>query len=845
MIKLQAIVRGNILRRFVDRQSRAAYIMTHGLKKLYSAFRLTTKGSYLALKLQALYRGYKIREELSTVIHILALKRGVRKLYFAARHIQTWTRSIQSRRRYLQAMNAAVCIEKWMRRMLSKLHIKKSAAAAIVVQAAARGFLVRNNLTHENMQVLLGIMEKEVEEVNGQEVINAIAHNRKVLNEESPHSQHIILSFQAKSNVLQMYKTSWMIHFSDLRSDLLTQGRHISSLELGETHTVALTNHGEIYTFGWNDKGQLGCSTKVKCSSKPMLLSPVLFQMATVSQVVVGDDHTLALTHMGSVYSWGGNRFGQLGLGHFQDRPTPQKLSFSTGNNRRAISISAGSCHSLTLLETGSVFQWGNLFQDNTMSTNMALPKLLKVRPAVKFRSISSGVNFSVALCVSGKLYSWGDGSNGQLGLGEAVVQVQEPTKISIASERPRDLVRFNRVVCGAMHALAVSECGGFIYVWGSNQTGQVVIRAILSFLTLLSSALQLDPNTKLTPTSTVVVANQKGTRVHFSWGYVGHVIPFEDMADDLTEDETIRLTKSSNVGPIKLLQCDDMALELACAWSTTMNILWTTFTIGQKVLESASSDGQSNAKDYVKVNEIQLEAAVDKQGELKVAVTSPGTRSSVDNTKGPCVPKEQDGFQLKDCAAGVSFISDCDDELTRAACVPNEALHRVAHQRRQKDGAPESIIAGITGLINIITLNITGALVSIYVIVFGALFLLFECRLSSMETRIRRNFGFLYSYKGRAAFIFFIGFLDFGMKATLGTVAGVFMCLNALLNLFIMLAHPEFKSGHISASSDPTTGYTTGNQEAASYLQANPQVAMQAGTFAMSAAVSQQANKV
>ncbi|KAF0745857.1 hypothetical protein AaE_008362 [Aphanomyces astaci] len=145
-------------------------------------------------------------------------------------------------------------------------------------------------------------------------------------------------------------------------------------------------------------------------------------------------------------------------------------------------------------------------------------------------------------------------------------------------------------------------------------------------------------------------------------------------------------------------------------------------------------------------------------------------------------------------------------------------------------------IIAGITGLISIVTLNITGGLVSVYVITFGLLFLLFECRLTSMETRIRRNFGFLYSYKGRAGFIFFIGFLDFGMNTTLGTVAGVFMCCNALLNLFIMCQHPEFKSGHISASADPTTGYTTGNQEAATYLSANPQVAMQAGTFALSA---------
>ncbi|OQR80770.1 hypothetical protein THRCLA_11931 [Thraustotheca clavata] len=144
-------------------------------------------------------------------------------------------------------------------------------------------------------------------------------------------------------------------------------------------------------------------------------------------------------------------------------------------------------------------------------------------------------------------------------------------------------------------------------------------------------------------------------------------------------------------------------------------------------------------------------------------------------------------------------------------------------------------VIAGFTGLTSFITLNITGTLVSIYVIMFGLLFLLFECRLSSMEQKIRNNFGFLYSYKGRAGFIFFIGFLDFGMSTALGTVAGVFMCINALLNLFIMCKHPEFKSGHVSTNADPTANYSSGQQEAAAYLSANPNVAMQASTFALS----------
>jgi hypothetical protein len=147
-------------------------------------------------------------------------------------------------------------------------------------------------------------------------------------------------------------------------------------------------------------------------------------------------------------------------------------------------------------------------------------------------------------------------------------------------------------------------------------------------------------------------------------------------------------------------------------------------------------------------------------------------------------------------------------------------------------------ILAGFMGITSFITLNITGTLVSIYVIMFGLLFLLFECRLSRMETKIRQNFGFLYSYKGRAAFIFFIGFLDFGMSTALGTIAGVLMCVNAFINLLVMCRHPEFKS-NLSANADPTAGYTTGNQEASAFMSSNPELAAKASKFAISTAMS------
>ena len=61
---------------------------------------------------------------------------------------------------------------------------------------------------------------------------------------------------------------------------------------------------------------------------------------------------------------------------------------------------------------------------------------------------------------------------------------------------------------------------------------------------------------------------------------------------------------------------------------------------------------------------------------------------------------------------------------------------------------------------------------------------LAFECRFSSMEPVLRRNFGFLFTYRGRAAFLFFVGCVDFGMNDNMAWLAGLFMCINVGIDI-------------------------------------------------------------
>ena len=135
-------------------------------------------------------------------------------------------------------------------------------------------------------------------------------------------------------------------------------------------------------------------------------------------------------------------------------------------------------------------------------------------------------------------------------------------------------------------------------------------------------------------------------------------------------------------------------------------------------------------------------------------------------------------------------------------------------------------IVAGFFGLFSFATGDVVDSLVGVYVILFGGLLLLFECRLKTFEKSVRKYFGFMYSYRGRTLFLAFVAVLCFGLSLV-GIVTGVLTMCGALFNGFVIFRHPEFKSGRYSYMDDPTKGYTHGDREAMSaasqYMRNNP----------------------
>ena len=94
-------------------------------------------------------------------------------------------------------------------------------------------------------------------------------------------------------------------------------------------HTICITTEGKCYSFGRNDKGQLGVGDTVS-RSRPTPIKAL--ESLKVTKAAIGKSHTLFLTDGGEVWVAGSNNFGQLGIGKVSDTEERAKQQPSVGS---------------------------------------------------------------------------------------------------------------------------------------------------------------------------------------------------------------------------------------------------------------------------------------------------------------------------------------------------------------------------------------------------------------------------------------------------------------------------------------------------------------------------------
>lgn len=241
--------------------------------------------------------------------------------------------------------------------------------------------------------------------------------------------------------------------------------------------TLALRSDGTVVGWGWNANGELGSGAKLEHYP-----APVLSLMQEARAVAAGGHHSVALKKDGTVWTWGNNADGQLG---YATMPTSEQLApRQVPSLSGVVSIAAGYAHTLALKGDGSLWAFGqNVNGELGIGTTAGSTGPVRVRNSAGTGYIDNVVAMaaaasqnwtpsdplsycahSLALTGAGDVYAWGSNAWGQLGLGDTADR-HLPVIVP-------GLTGVSAVSAAYAHSMALKD--GNVFMWGRNGLGSL-----------------------------------------------------------------------------------------------------------------------------------------------------------------------------------------------------------------------------------------------------------------------------------------------------------------------------------------------------------------------------------
>ncbi|EKX46775.1 hypothetical protein GUITHDRAFT_40435, partial [Guillardia theta CCMP2712] len=240
--------------------------------------------------------------------------------------------------------------------------------------------------------------------------------------------------------------------------------KRVVEMACGDAHNLVRCLDGSVYSWGLGSSGRLGLGN-FKSVPQPCKVSG-LGEERCVS-VAAGYYHSFAVMEGGKLFAWGNGTCGQLGTGKFESCCEPVQVE-EPGNGQRWRAVRGGEYHSLGMTDVGSLWSWG-LNNDGQLGhgdeERCGRPKGISELVGTKISCFSCGPNFNVAISNGSQVFSWGNNRYGQLGHGDKVEQIEETLRSG--SHGPLVL----SVSCGGRHVLGLDRKGR-IWAWGCNESG-------------------------------------------------------------------------------------------------------------------------------------------------------------------------------------------------------------------------------------------------------------------------------------------------------------------------------------------------------------------------------------
>ncbi|XP_064481734.1 E3 ubiquitin-protein ligase HERC2-like isoform X2 [Ornithodoros turicata] len=232
-------------------------------------------------------------------------------------------------------------------------------------------------------------------------------------------------------------------------------------------HCMALTADGEVYSWGCGEGGRLGHG---ESSNKE---EPTLIQALSgkcVTHIACGSEYSAAITQAGELYTWGKGNYGRLGIGSSEDQNIPVLVSGLVGHRVMDVACGSGDAQTLAVTDSGMVFSWGDGDYGKLGRGDVdgcKVPKLVDEFQGTTIARVFCGSQFSMALSRGGTVYAWGMGEGHRLG--HATDEHVDLPKVVVALANQHVV----NLAVGLGHVAALTQ-EGHVYTWGCNERGQL-----------------------------------------------------------------------------------------------------------------------------------------------------------------------------------------------------------------------------------------------------------------------------------------------------------------------------------------------------------------------------------
>ncbi|WP_160139996.1 T9SS type A sorting domain-containing protein [Chryseobacterium sp. c4a] len=222
------------------------------------------------------------------------------------------------------------------------------------------------------------------------------------------------------------------------------------SISGGNSHSVGIKKDGTLWAWGRNEYGQLGIGYTDSQSTPKQIGSANSWKKASA-----GHYHSAAIKADGTLWTWGDNSYGQLGNGAGYSQATPIQMGTATD----WVDVASGDSYVIALKLNGTLWAWGlndsGQLGDGTM-VNKNVP--IQIGTANNWKMVAPSIDYTLALKTDGTLWAWGNNYYGQLGDGSTTKRMS-PIQVGIASN-------WKSIGVGNANSLGI-KTNGTLWTWG------------------------------------------------------------------------------------------------------------------------------------------------------------------------------------------------------------------------------------------------------------------------------------------------------------------------------------------------------------------------------------------